>query len=111
MVVRSALLMTGQAHWKLTFDEAVEVSTQSGELALNMKDGESTDTENAASPDDINQLFFENYVESNFEVVIYAIFGFGIVLDLVCIKYRKVAKCLFYYECVLVVLMAFLPFE
>ena len=36
MVVRSALLMTGQAHWKLTFEEAVKVSTQSGELALDL---------------------------------------------------------------------------
>ena len=58
MVIRSALLMTGQAHWKLTFDEAVKVSSRSDEVELDLENGESSASENAASLVDINQKFF-----------------------------------------------------
>ena len=37
--------------------------------------------------------------------------GIGVLLDIICFKFRKVAMVLFYYECVLIALLAFVPID
>ena len=51
------------------------------------------------------------FIQEKFEIVLYLVLGVGVILDLVCLKYRKVARGLFYYECVIIVLMSFVPIE
>ena len=49
---------------------------------------------------DYNENLFRNFVEPAAVPVLVSMLGIGILLDLVCWRYRKVANCLFAFECV-----------
>ena len=53
-----------------------------------------------------NLEFFDSYIDSYFEIAIYSMLGIGVMLDTFCCKYRKLAACLFAYECVNMLLNA-----
>lgn len=47
-----------------------------------------------------NKEFYLNFAQPYALTIISFLFGISVVLDLICWKNRRVASCLFYFECV-----------
>ena len=60
------------------------------------------------SKEECNLEFFDKYIDSNFDIVMYSMLGIGVLLNTFCCKYRKFAAVLFAYECVNLLLNAFI---
>ena len=58
--------------------------------------------------EECNLEFFDKYIASNFDIVMYSMLGIGVLLNIFCCKYRKLAAGLFAYECVNLLLSAFI---
>ena len=57
------------------------------------------------------QDFFNDHVKDKFQIAMITMLVLGVILDLICCKYRKFALGCFYYACVLLVLTNFIPID
>lgn len=53
--------------------------------------------------------FFKEFVEPYFEIAMYSTLTLGVLLDLACWKYRKLATFIFSFECISMVLIGCAP--
>lgn len=49
--------------------------------------------------------------DDHFEVAMYSLLGIGVLLDIFCYKYRKLAAIIFFYECAHLLLLSFVSFD
>ena len=56
-----------------------------------------------------NYEFFNKFVSPSFAIAMYSMLAVGVLLNLACWKYRKLAMGLFYYECFMLLLTNFMP--
>ena len=90
MAVRILSNVTSMAHWQYVLDQ-----NSKGEL----------------SNDQCDLNFFNRIIEPYYEIAIYSTISIGVLLDTFCWKYRKLAGVLFIYECINLLLSAFICTE
>ena len=49
--------------------------------------------------------------DDHFEVAMYSLLGIGVLLDIFCYKYRKLANIIFFYECAYLLLLSLISFD